>query len=376
MTRFNACRFSSRFAFQISDADAERATGSYTHEVQRMDRFIRYAIAAADDALAGSHLMLQGACPHAGGVFIGVGIGGLSNMEAGVIRQEAHGPRKISPYLIPSLIPNMAASLIARSNGIKGPQYTIAGACASGIQALGHAMQAIQSGHLTWAVAGGTAAIITPIAFSGFEAMRALSTTADIAMTPKPFDANCDGMLIGEGAAVFVLEACTAAEKRMAPIDAELKGYATCSGGETMAVPAPDAMSLCMELALKDADLDVSDVDCVYAQAAGMRKGDASELEALQRTFATAGTHPAVTSIKAQIGHTFAASGPLNLLAALGTLRTQRIPPTLNLENVAPAYADVDIVRDARIKNIRHCLMNAFGFGGINASLIASKYQS
>ena len=375
LTRFNGCCFSSRLAAQIPDADAKITTGTYAHEIQRMDRFVRYALAAADDALTASELISHSACPSRGGVFIGVGMGGLPNMEAGIIRQEERGPRKISPYLIPSLIPNMAASFIALRNGIEGPQYTIAGACASGIQALGQAMQAIRSGNLTWAIAGGTEAVITPISFSGFEAMRALSTTSDVTGSPKPFDQNCDGMIVGEGAAVFVLEAHTSAENRGAIISAELDGYATCSGSTQIALPASDDMSRCMELTLKDSKLDISDIDCVYAQAAGMRKGDMCELKALQRTFVDPSAQPAITSIKAHIGHTFAASGPLNLLAALGTLRTQRIPPTLNLKTIAPEYADVDIVRSARIKNIRHCLINSFGFGGINASLVVSKYR-
>ena len=204
LARFDACRFSSRLAFKVPDTDANIEMGDYTHEIQRMDRFVQYALAAADDALTASELSSHGALPPKGGVFIGVGIGGLSSMEAGVIQQEERGPRKISPYLIPSLIPNMAASLIALRNKIEGPQYTIAGACASGTQALGQAMQAIRSGNLTWAIAGGTEAVITPISFSGFEAMRALSTTADITKTPKPFDQNCDGMIVGEGAAIFV----------------------------------------------------------------------------------------------------------------------------------------------------------------------------
>lgn len=375
LERFDACRFSSRFAFQVPDTDAEMETGAYTHEIQRMDRFVQYAFAAAEDALTVSALRVNGTCPPEGGVFIGVGMGGLPNMEAGVLQQEARGPRKISPYLIPSLIPNMAASLIALKNGIQGPQYTFAGACASGMQAIGEAMQAIRSGKLTWAIAGGTEAVVTPISFSGFEAMHALSPTVDITKTPRPFDQKGNGMILGEGAAIFVLEARSTAENRRATINAELEGYATSSGGPQIVQPLPDDMARCMKLALKDGKLNIYDIDCVYAQAAGLRKGDACELEALQDTFVRLGGQPAVTSIKAHIGHTFAASGPLNLLAALGTLRTQRIPATLNLDMVAPEYTNIDIVQTLRVKNIRHCLINSFGFGGIHASLIASKYE-
>lgn len=368
--RFDASRFSCRLAAEVVDGEWGVSEVPYAHELKRMDRFVQYALAAASHAFADSGILSDGACPPDGGVFIGVGTGGLPHLEAGVILQETRGPRRVSPYFIPSLISNMAASMIALNYRFRGPQYTLAGACASGNQALGQAMRAIRSGELRWALAGGTEAAITPIGFSGLQAMHALSNTPDACHTPRPFDQDCDGMIVGEGAAVFVLEERGHAEARGAAVRAELSGYATCSGGMQITLPAAEDMTRCMELALRDAKLEAADIDCVYAQAAGMVKGDECELQALQQVFETA--RPAVTSIKGHIGHTFAASGPLSVMASIETLRTQKIPPTLHVETVAPQYSETDIVREPRARDVRHCLINSFGFGGVNASLVVS----
>lgn len=374
LTRFDASRFSCRLAAEIDHADLHIAEGPYAHEIKRMDRFIQYALAAADDASVKSGIMSQGEWPPDGSLFIGVGTGGLPHMEAGVLRQESRGPRKVSPYFISSLIPNMAASMIALSHRFRGPQYTIAGACASGNQAIGQAMKAIQNGNLTWALAGGAEAVITPISFSGLQAMRVLSSTSAPDLTPRPFDQHCDGMIVGEGAAIFVLEERTYAEARGATICAALSGYATCSGSLRITLPATDDITSCMALALQDAKLHGSDIDCVYAQAAGLIQGDECEMEALQCIFAKHARQPAISSIKGHIGHCFAASGPLNLVAALEALRTQTVSPTLNFNSTDRKFSNLSVVREGRVKDIRHCLINAFGFGGINASLIVSQY--
>lgn len=373
LTRFDPARFSSRLAAQVDDAAIAVRRGPYAHELKRMDRFVQYAVAAAGDALAASGLAPPGAAPlSGGGIFIGVGMGGLPNMEAGVMRQETRGPRKSSPYLIPSLIPNMAAGMTALTYHIGGPQYTIAGACASGNQALGQAMAAIRSGELAWALAGGSEGVITPIAFSGFEAMRVLSAAHDAGSAPRPFDARSDGMVVGEGAAIFVLEDAERAAARGAAVHALLAGYATSSGSAQIALQSRDEMVACMRQTLGSAALAPGEVDCVLAQASGMSRGDACELEALAEVFAGGVPPPAVTSIKGHVGHTFAASGPLNLVAALGALRAQTVPPTRNFEAAAPRHAGIDLVREPRRRPLRNCLINTFGFGGINAGLLVA----
>lgn len=371
LTRFDPARFSSRLAAQVDDGAFRVPGGPYAHELKRMDRFVQYAVAAAGDALADSGIACDGAPPAGGGVFLGVGMGGLPNMEAGVMRQEARGPRKSSPYLIPSLIPNMAAGMTALTYGISGPQYTIAGACASGNQALGQAMAAIRSGSVEWVLAGGSEGVITPIAFSGFEAMRVLSRADDADSAPRPFDARSDGMVVGEGAAMFVLEDAERAAARGAVIRAELAGYATSTGSAQIALQSRDEMVACMLQTLRAAALGPEAVDCVFAQASGMPRGDECEMEALLSVFSGS---PTVTSIKGHVGHTFAASGPLNLVAALGALAAQTVPPTRNFAAAAPQHAGLDIAGQAKARSrpLRACLINTFGFGGINAGLLVT----
>lgn len=374
LTRFPGERFSSRLAAEVDDQMLARPSGPFAHEWKRMDRFVQLALSAAGRALEDSGLLdATGGARDEGGVCIGVGMGGLPNMEAGVVRQDTRGPKKTTPYLIPSLIPNMAASMTALTHGLRGPQYSLAGACASGLQALGLAMSLIRAGSLPWMLAGGTEGVITPIAFSGFEALRVLSTAADPAGAPRPFDAEADGMIAGEGAAVFVLEDLAHAEARGATVHGELTGHATSTGADQIALPDAGAMAACMAAALRDAGVAAQDVDAVYSHGSGVRRADAAELDAVRATCQVHGGSPTITSIKGHIGHTFGASGPLNLAAALAALRHQTVSPILNLRAPPPAHAGLDLARLPRSRTLRHCLVNAVGFGGINASLLISR---
>jgi 3-oxoacyl-[acyl-carrier-protein] synthase II len=344
-----------------------------------MSSFVRYALFAADRAVEDSGLALctatdrksQGV-PPGGAVFLGVAMGGLPNVEAGVLRQEQHGVRKTSPFLIPSLIPSTAASVIAQRHGIDEEQTTIAGACASGCQALGHAMRAIQSGARTWALAGGAESVTTPITYSGFEAMRALSRCEDPTSTPRPFDRDRDGMIIGEAAAVFVLEERTHAEARGAVIYGELTGFAANSGFEQITDLSTRHIVRCMTSALADASVGPDAIDCIFAQASGMLQGDAAELEAIRAMTEGASRKPVLTSIKGHTGSMFAANGPMNLAGALMAFRYQTVPATANFVRADPSFSDIDIASEARATDVSRCLINAFGFGGINASLVVS----
>ncbi|MGY9065733.1 beta-ketoacyl-[acyl-carrier-protein] synthase family protein [Streptomyces sp. CAS3] len=381
VTRFDPGRFHSRLAAEVEDAEVVLEPGPHDFEFKRMSAFVRYALFAADQAVQDSGLNVGApgdgsapppGLPSAGGVFLGVAMGGLPSIEAGVLRQEHQGVRRTSPFLIPSLIPNMAASAIALRHGITDEQLTISGACASGCQALGEAMRAIRSGARTWALAGGAEAVTTPITYSGFQAMRALSRGDDPASTPRPFDHRRDGMVVGEGAAVFLLEDAAHAEARGARVHGELAGYATNSGCDDLTGISTPHVVRCMGDALADAGVAPGAVDCVYAQASGMVRGDAAELAAVESLL----HRPVVTSIKGHTGYTFAANGPLNLAAALMALRDQAVSPTLKFERADPAFAGIDIAGEARRTELRHCLINAFGFGGINASLVVSRAQS
>ncbi|HEU5319724.1 MAG TPA: beta-ketoacyl-[acyl-carrier-protein] synthase family protein [Methylomirabilota bacterium] len=368
VTRFDPGRFRCRVAAQVDDGRL-RFDGAFAFELKRMSAFVRYALFAAEQAVAASGIPVAARAAR-GRVFLGVAMGGLPSVEAGVMRQEARGPRHTTPFLIPSLIPSMAASMIALRLPLTGPQCTIAGACASGSQALGEARRSIRDGHCDWAVAGGAEAVTTPITYSGFEAMAALSLVQDPAATPRPFDARRDGMVVGEGAAAFLLEERSHALARGAPILGELTGFATNSGGGDLTAPSADHLADCMAGAVADAELEAADVDAVFAQASGMVVGDAREMDALQKVFG--GRSPAVTSIKGHVGYLFAGNGPLGLAAALLALRAQALPPTRNFQAVEPAYAGLDVVAEPRPMALRRCLINAFGFGGINASLVVS----
>lgn len=384
LTRFDPTRFHSRLAGQVDDAAVTLSTGPFQFEFKRMSAFVRYALFAADRAVEdsglaawtesdGSAQQARRGLPPGGAVFLGVAMGGLPSIETGVLQQEQQGVRKTSPFLIPSLIPNMAASAIALSHGITDEQVTIAGACASGCQAVGEAMRAIRSGARTWALAGGAEAVTTPITYSGFQAMRALSRYDDPASTPRPFDRHRDGMVVGEAAAVFLLEDRAHAEGRGAQMYGELTGYATNSGCDDITGISTRHVTRCMTSALADAAVAPDAIDCVFAQASGMVQGDAAELAAVRDLASGTRRQPVVTSIKGHTGYTFAANGPMNLAAALMALRHQTVSPTLNYEQTDPSFADIDIAHEARRTELRRCLINAFGFGGINASLIVSR---
>lgn len=374
LTRFDPKRFSCRLAAEVGATTYRLRPGPYSHEIRRAGKFAHYAVAAAEDALSDSGIRMELEDSDPSGLFIGVSTGGLDQMEYAVLRQEKKGTRKISPYQITSMLPNMATSLIALKHGFTGVQYTISGACASGSQAIGNAFHAIRSGHLAWALTGGSDGVLTPISFSSFQAMRMLSTNSDYRSTPRPFDQNADGIIIGEGAALFVLEESTRAKSRGAKIYGEVLGYGTCSGTQRIALQSTPDLVRCMNLTLSDAALSPREIDCVYAQAAGIRQGDESELKAFRSLFPGNGRLPAITSIKGHIGHTFAASGPLSMAAAIGVLNGGRVSSTLHLESVDPQYSDLNLWRDNAAGEVRHCLINTFGFGGVNAGLVVSQH--
>ncbi len=370
VTRFAPERFACRLAAEIPDFQLPELPGPYLHEIKRMDPFVQYALASTSAALKASRFPMERlASPDDGGLFLGVAMGGLGTIESGVLLQEAKGPRKTTPYLIPSLIPNMAAGMIALVYGFKGPQYTIVGGCSSSIQAIGLAMEKIRDGRSIWALAGGSEAVITPITFSGFQAMGALSPATRQKATPRPFDRARDGMIVGEAAGMLVLEEREAALRRGAPILAELAGYATSTVVSQAFFQCSDETARCMELTLADAGMEPGELGAVYAHAGGLA-GDASEMKALRAVFSDPDSRPAITSIKGHIGYSFAGAGPLDLAAALMSLREQRLAPTLHFAETEPEFADLDIVDEPRDLRLESCLVNSFGLGGVNASIL------
>ena len=372
VTRFDATRFSCRLVAEASLDNRVPGTGRYAHEIRRMARFVQYALAASRSALSDSKLTEAGGETPRGGVFVGVGVGGLPHIEQGVLRQETRGPRKTSPYLIPATISNMAAGLVSLDLRLSGPQMTLAGACAGGTQALGEAFWAIRGGRLDWALAGGTDSALTPLAFSGFEAMRALSARSAPEAAPRPFDRERDGMIIGEGAAFFVLEERERAEARGVRVRGIIRGYATVSGGQSLVRGCPESAARGIAAAVEDAGLGPGQVDVIFAQGTGMAS-DEVELATIKAAFYDRGAHPAITSIEGHIGHTFAASGPLSMAAALRAFQHQELPATLGLEAVAPGYEDLDVLAKRRPARVKNCLIHTHGFGGLYATVVCSE---
>lgn len=275
VTRFDATVFACQLAVEIEDLD--NWSGPHRFEGRRMDCFVRYAVAAARSAIIDSGLS-EDEVRSGGAVFVGLGMGGLPRVEEGVMQQATLGPRKISPYLIPSLIPNMAAGMVCVELDFCGPQYTFAAACSGGTQALGAAMHAVRTGAFDWIIAGRTEAVITPITFSGFEAMKALSRSSK-AGTPRPFDRERDGMIVGEGAGFFVLESRSHAEARGARIHGVVARSAS-------------SASRCMGAALEDGGMTPADIDGIFASGTGLPQDD-RELDAIMDAFADLDRPPA-----------------------------------------------------------------------------------
>jgi 3-oxoacyl-[acyl-carrier-protein] synthase II len=370
ISRFAADRFVSRLAAEVDDARVVLSEGPFDFEMRRMALFVRFAVAAGEAALADAKLSVNGGSVQSGAVHVGVSMGGLPNIEAGIMRQESKGPRKTTPFLIMSLIPSMAASMLAQRIGFTGRQLTFAGACAAGNQALGAALEAIRRGEHRWVLAGGAEAVTTPITFSGFQAMRLLSRADDPALAPRPFDRGRDGFVIGEGAALFVVEELELARARGATIYGEISGTASSTGADGLILQAPESIAACIRAAIRDAQLEPKDIDAVYAQASGLVRGDRAEVEALRAVFGS--RMPALTSIKGQTGSTFAAHGPLSVLAALMALHTRTLSATRNFEHADEELGALDVVTAPRAFAGRHCLVNTTGFGGVNAALVIS----
>jgi 3-oxoacyl-[acyl-carrier-protein] synthase II len=374
ISRFDPERFACRLAAEVDSDQLPRWRGRYAHELRRTDPFVRYALAASEQAFADAAVTPEAARQRSGGLFFGVAMGGLGSIEAGVLLQEASGPRKTSPYLIPSLIPNMAASMVALRLGLDAPQQTFVGGCASGLQAIGEAAYWIGHRGLDWALCGGAEAVITPITYSGFQAMGALSPATEWKPTPKAFDRSRDGMVVGEGAAMLLVEELETARRRGARIYAEVTGFATRTVTQQAFVQHSGETTRCMEDTLHAAGVEPAEVGCVYAHAGGLA-GDASEMQALDAVFSDRGCQPLVTSTKGSIGYTFGACGPLDTVAAAMAIHTRTVSPTLYFEATEPEYERLQVVAETTAAEVDHCLVNSFGLGGVTSSLLLSRHR-
>jgi 3-oxoacyl-[acyl-carrier-protein] synthase II len=336
---------------------------------RRLDRFAQFALVAAIDAVKDSGLDFSKEDPIRCGTIIGSGIGGLNEFEEQHSRYLKDGPGKISPFVIPKMIANAAAGNISIEFGLAGPNTAISTACASAAHAIGDALRAIQYDQADLMVTGGSEAGITPMGLGGFCAARALSTRNDYPQAAsRPFDKDRDGFILSEGAGILVLEELEHARRRGATIHAELLGVGSTADAHHITAPHPDGVGAAraMQNCLKDARLNPEDVEYINAHGTSTELGDAAETGAIKKVFGAHARRLAISSTKSMIGHLLGASGGVEAIATVLTLKTGVIHPTINLDTPDPA-CDLDYVpKVARETRVRRALSNSFGFGGHN----------
>lgn len=376
ITHFDAKDHVTQFAGEVKDFNPEEWVGR--KEARRMDPFIHYAVAAAKMAVKSANLEIDAEHSEHIGVVVGSGIGGIGSLEETCRVAAEKGVRRISPFFIPQLISNLAPGQISMLLGIKGPNWATVSACATGANAIGEGMRAIQYGTSDIVIAGGTEAAVTSIAIGGFNAMRAMSTRNDDPQrASRPFDRDRDGFVMAEGAGLLVIEELESARRRGAPILAELCGYGTTSDAYHISAPAPggEGQARAMRLALKDGHVNADEVGYINAHATSTPVGDPEETQAIKTVFGAHAYKLAVSATKSMTGHMLGAAGGAEAAISVLALQHSVLPPTINLENQDP-LCDLDYVpKTARECKVDVVLSNAFGFGGTNTSLVFRRFR-
>jgi len=376
ITQFDASKCDTKFAGEVKNFNPDDFIPK--KEQKKMDRFIHLSIGASLMALKDSGLESLKDYGHRAGVFIGVGMGGLPMIEKQYETYLNRGPSRITPFFIPAVITNLASGQLSIMLGAKGPNFAVTSACASGAHALGEAAKYIRDGHCDIMVAGGSEAVVCPMAISGFNAMKALSTRNETPQqASRPWDRDRDGFVLAEGAATLILEDYEHASKRGAKILCELTGYGVSSDAFHMTGPSPggEGASLAMMMALKDAKLNASDVEYINAHGTSTPMGDEIETQAIKRVFGDHAKKMWVSSTKSMTGHTLGAAGAIESAFCIQSLVTGVVPPTINLDNPSDD-CDLDYVPlTAREKKLKHVMNNSFGFGGTNACAIFSQLK-
>jgi 3-oxoacyl-[acyl-carrier-protein] synthase II len=376
ITSFDVSEFETKIAAEVKNFNPEDYIEK--KKVRRMDRFCQFAVAAAKMAIEDAQLNLQNENLERIGVIIASGIGGISTIEKEMRVLIEKGPSRISPFLIPMQISNIAAGEIAIYYGFKGPNYAVTSACASSNHAIGDALRILRYGDADVIIVGGSEAAITPLGLGGFCAAKALSTRNDEPKkASRPFDKNRDGFVMGEGAAMFVLETEEHAIKRNAKIYAELAGYAATDDAYHITAPREDGstQALCMKLALKDAGISPEEVEYINAHGTSTPLNDKYETLAIKLTFGEYAYKIPISSTKSMTGHLLGAAGAVELAAILVCMENNFIHPTINYEEPDPD-CDLDYVPNvAREKKFNVALSNSFGFGGHNAAIVVKRYQ-
>ncbi|MCY0898621.1 MAG: beta-ketoacyl-ACP synthase II [Firmicutes bacterium] len=369
---YDLSEYPTRIAAQVKDFDPLQYLDR--KESRHMDRFVQFAIAAAEEAWRDAAIR-DHFDPNQAGVVVGNGIGGMHTLtEQHQILLE-RGPSRINPFFIPKMIGNIAGGQLAIRFNLRGPNETVVTACASSGNAIGSGLRAIQHGEADVMLVGGTEAALIPLAFAGFCSMKAMSTrNDDPKRASRPFDRDRDGFVMGEGAGFLVLERLSHAERRGAPrIYAELAGYGRSADAYHVVEPHPDGegASQAMARALKDAGMTPEDIDYINAHGTSTPKGDIAETLAIKRVFGDHAYRLAVSSTKSSTAHLLGAAGAVEMIAAILAIVHQTVPPTINLDNPDPECDLYYVPNQAETRRIRAVMSNAFGFGGQNATLIA-----
>ncbi len=380
ITFFDTADFLVKIAAEVKGFDPEKYMSN--REARRRDRFEQFAAAVSQEAIRQSGLQVSGENAHRVGVIVSSAIGGISSLQEAVTTMIHEGQRRISPFAIPMLMSNGASGLIAIDNGFKGPCFSVGSACASGADGIGVSWNLIRAGVIDAAITGASETPITSVGVGAFDRLGAMSRRTQAEpdgsyCSPRPFDKDRDGLVIGEGAAVLVLESETHARSRGAEILAELAGYAATADAYHVTAPAENGAggAQAMRLALKAAEVNQNEVDYINAHGTATPLNDLSETRAIKAVFGDIAYNIPVSSTKSMTGHMMGSTGALEAVFCLFAVRENLIPPTINYHTPDPD-CDLDYVpNQAREKEVNVAVSNAFGFGGHNAVLVIRKYQ-
>lgn len=377
ITQFDASDYNSKIAGEVKGFEAEKYMSA--KQARRMDRFTQFAVAAAKMLIEDAGLEISGEVAEDLGVILGVGLGGLKTLETWHSKLLEAGPSKISPFMIPMLISNMAPGQISIFTGAKGPNIVTTTACASGIHGIGTAFSEILLGRSRRIISGGVESTITPLGVSGFTALKALSThyNDDPTHASRPFDAKRDGFVIGEGAGLLLLEELEAARSRGAKIYAEITGYGASGDAYHMTAPldSGEGMASAMKRAMRDAGVKPEEIGHINAHATSTPLNDSTETKAIKLAFGEHAKNIKISATKSMTGHLLGAAGGIETVFTTLTLHEGILPGTINLEYPDPA-CDLDYMPNGSEKHdCQYAMCNSFGFGGTNASIILKKWN-
>ncbi|MBL8035960.1 MAG: beta-ketoacyl-ACP synthase II [Nitrospira sp.] len=369
--------YRSRVAGQVHNFSPEQYLT--TTQASRVDRYAQFALVAAKEAVADADLNMAKERPHRVGVIVGAGMGGMVMGEREITQLfKTQRPHRVHPNFIPTITLNSASGIVAMAHGAKGPNLTISTACSSSAHALGQALHCIRTGQADVVIAAGADASITPLVFAGFCSLRALSSEFNDApeRASRPFDRRRDGFVMGEGAAALIVESLAHAKKRKARIYAEIVGYAATSEAYHMVIPQEDGqeISMTMKIGLESAGIGSDQVDYINAHATSTTIGDAVETKAIRNLFKSRADKIAINATKSLVGHTLGAAGAIGAVATTLAIHTGQIHPTANYEDPDPDCELDGIRRTIQERKIRYALLNAFGFGSNNATVVFKKF--